>query len=37
MQLYDPNSPSTLAALVAEFGASYFFFFIFRYSAGEKP
>ena len=37
MQLYDPNSPSTLAALVAEFGTSYFFFFIFRYSAGEKP
>jgi hypothetical protein len=37
MQLYDPNSPATLAALVAEFGTSYFFFFIFRYSAGEKP
>ena len=37
MQLYDPNNPATLAALNAEFGTSYFFFFIFRYSAGEKP
>jgi hypothetical protein len=36
MSSYDPHSPASQAALVSEFGTSYFFFFTFGYSAGDK-
>ncbi len=36
MRLYETGAPGSQAALIAEFGASYFFFFIFRYSAGDQ-
>jgi hypothetical protein len=36
MELYETGAPGSEAALVSEFGASYFFFFIFRHSAGNK-
>ncbi len=35
MRLYETGASGSQAALVAEFGASYFFFFIFRHSAGD--
>jgi hypothetical protein len=36
MRSYDPHSPASQAALISEFGTSYFFFFTFGYSAGDK-
>jgi Family of unknown function (DUF6057) len=36
MQLYDSQSRGSQAALVSEFGSSYFFFFTFGYSTGGK-
>ena len=36
MRLYETGASGSQAALVAEFGSSYFFFFIFRHSTGDK-